>query len=468
MLRFKQYLDLQEAYDISLDSDSDIESFKTDIDKKVLKDLLSIIKKSNYKSIAFAGDEKGNIKVRGGISVQDLDLFRKKHNIIKAKLKDGKGSLGGKNKKSNISGADWEQIITASYNIKSKNVNLKDAIKMGGMQNSWLDKFDSHIEVGTKIVDNAFKRTSNKMDHFGAKSVNLNPEWDKHFIEMTGKSATAPTKTPKTDMYIGDQHISLKKVGGSQFMSGGKAETLATLNFAYKNTSMKVKTQKLDKAFNSLVSDIVKGFESVALEPGQNITTIKNDLKTGKKSKFLDKVSETISNNKELTKSLNSLFQTSEIKEAVVKEAMTGENKFSDKLASANYMLVFDDDGSASYKEINDSIVKKYAKAVDFSVSFKTGSTGGSAQSVLRGRISEDLIIEAFEEAEKEFLTEGIFDKIKGVSNKILSSIKSFVLKWITKIVEKIKDLVYKGLHYFKTLLGITIKVNNPKIRYVI
>ena len=152
MLRLKQFLDLQEAYDISLDSDSDIESFKTDIDKKVLKDLLSIIKKNNYKSIAFAGDEKGNIKVRGGISVQDLDLFRKKHNIIKAKLKDGKGSLGGKGKKSNISGADWEKIITASYNIKSKNVNLKDAIKIGGMQNSWLDKFDSHIEVLIKIL----------------------------------------------------------------------------------------------------------------------------------------------------------------------------------------------------------------------------------------------------------------------------------------------------------------------------
>ena len=463
---FKRYL--AEAFDIPLNSDSDIESFETNIDKKVLKDLLSIIKKSDYKDIAFAGDEKGNIKVRGGISISDLDKFRKKHRISKAKLRDGKGSLGSAGKKSNISGSDWEQIIAAAYNMKSKNVDLDTAIKLGGMQKSWLKKFDAYIDIGTKIVENSFTQTPDKMNHFGDKYADLNSKWDNYFIQMTGKSATSPTRTPKTDMYISSQHISLKKEGGSQFMSGGKPETLATLNFAYQSLPMKIKTEKLDSAFNGLINDITNGFDSVKLEPGQNITKIKQDLKSGKKSVFLDQVSKVISSNQNLTKSIKSLLETSELSEAVVRESMTGKNKFADNLAAATHMMVFNESGNSSYKPIDDSLVKKYAKAVDFSISFKTGSTGGSAQSVLRGRLNENLLIESFNETETEFLTEGLFDKLRDFGRGAVSSFKQFVLKWITKFVEKVKKLIYKGLFYLKDILGIEIRVSNPKIRYSI
>ena len=66
-------------------------------------------------------------------------------------------------------------------------------------------------------------------------------------------------------MYIGNQHISLKKYGGSQLMSGGQAETLATLAFAYEAVSPKVKTKALDDALKKLVTDIEKDFISFKL-----------------------------------------------------------------------------------------------------------------------------------------------------------------------------------------------------------
>ena len=49
------------------------------------------------------------------------------------------------------------------------------------------------------------------MKHFGSGMNNLTPKWEKYFVDTTGKKASASTKTPKTDMYIGNQHISLKK-----------------------------------------------------------------------------------------------------------------------------------------------------------------------------------------------------------------------------------------------------------------
>ena len=51
-------------------------------------------------------------------------------------------------------------------------------------------------------------------------------------------------------MMLSGKNISLKKYGGSQLMSGGKPETLATLGFAYDNISPSIKTEAFDKAWN--------------------------------------------------------------------------------------------------------------------------------------------------------------------------------------------------------------------------
>ena len=97
----------------------------------------------------------------------------------------------------------------------------------------WKEKLNSSLESGYKIVENSFGNDpSGVMKHYGQGSGTLTKEWDNYFIKMTGKSASSPTKTPKTDMILGSANISLKKYGGSQLMSGSAAESIATLTAA--------------------------------------------------------------------------------------------------------------------------------------------------------------------------------------------------------------------------------------------
>jgi hypothetical protein len=131
----------------------------------------------------------------------------------------------------------------------------------------------------------------------------------------------------------------------------------------------------------------------------------------------------------------------------MVYEAMTGQNKFKDKLASASHILVFDDSGNASYKKIDQKIVSKYAKVTKLSITFKTG--GRTASSTLRGVVNE-----AFEETDREMLQEGIFNDIK-----------NFLKRWFMRILNKIKKLFISGLEKIKEL-GLKVSVNNPKVVY--
>ena len=439
MKTFNAYL--EEAYDIAITSNSDIDKFDTKMDKKGLK---AILKKSER----LAGDEKGRIKVpRGSMSEPELDTFRKKFNFTKGNVRFGTGSAGKGGGK--LSGADWEQVIVASYNMKANGVDLKTAIKQGGMQDSWFDKFNEHVPIGDKIVENAFRSTKAKMEHYGSDYGELSKEWEQYFLDLTGKRATAPTKTPKTDMYISRERISLKKAGGSQLMSGYKAETAATLAFAYKNLDKKIKTRAMDKAFNKLYKDIESKFTSYKLPAGETLTTLRRKVKAGKGDDFTNKVFQTDDLHKDMTKALNDLVKTPELKEAIIYEAMTGRNKFKDKLSSASHILVFDDSGNASYKKIDKKIVAKYAKVTNLTISFK--SAGTSTGSSLRGVVKE-----AFEETDREMLQEGIF-----------TDIKNFLKRWFMRILNKIKKLFVSGLEKIKEL-GIKVNVNNPKIVYSI
>ena len=90
------------------------------------------------------------------------------------------------------------------------------------------------------------------------REQNYTSKWDEYFIAATGKPAKGATKTPKTDMILGSANISLKKYGGSQLMSGGKSETLATLGFAYDNAPNSIKSKAFDSAWNKLNKDIEK------------------------------------------------------------------------------------------------------------------------------------------------------------------------------------------------------------------
>ena len=390
-----------------------------------------------------------------------------------------KGANGFSNVGKEPSGAEWEKIICCAYNMISKNLSQEDAIKSAGIT-EWKEMYDGYIETGLEIVKNSFGSPSSLMEHFGAGTINLTKGWDSYFIKLTGKPATAATKTPKTDMYIGKQKISLKKYGGSQLMSGGISETLATLGFAYDNVPDATKSAALDAAFKNMVDSISEQYIKTDLPMGVTIGSIKTEIKKGSKSILSNTIKKALANQKEMTNNIRKLMESAEVKYAIVREAMTGENKFGGGAGTATHMMKFADNGRSEYVKISSGLVKHYAKATTFNISFKTSGEGGTAWTALKGIYSEDMdmsfddelgniITEALEETENEMqLNESIRDTINTAVNwgkdKIEKGVWKFIKKVLLNIWKRMKGWFMKGMEWVLALLGLKITANSPDV----
>jgi hypothetical protein len=374
------------------------------------------------------------------------------------------------------SGADWEKIICCAYNMLSKKVDQENAIRLAKID-EWKPSFNNYLSVGLGIVKSSFGKTpKGVMEHYGASTADLTKEWDSYFISTTGSSASGPTKTPKTDMYIGSQHISLKKEGGSQLMSGGKAETLATLAFAYANTPKKIKTTAFDKSWNSLIKQIEKEFITINLPAGKTIDTFKKEAQMNVKDKLVNVVKTALIQQDAMTKAIREILNTPEVNRQVVFEAMTGKNKFSENLPIATHMMKFSDIGKGEYKLIDEKLVSYYASKTKFNISFKTSGVGGRSWTALKGIVSEEkefnfstldnLIEESYEETTQKLITEGILDRVGGAIKKGVSFLKSFVTRMLSNLWEKIKSIIVDTLEGFQNLFGVRMSVNNPFIMW--
>jgi len=270
------------------------------------------------------------------------------------------------------SGADWENLITDKYN---KIVGGTDKEASANAAKFYPEYGEAALATATSFNKKLKMTTPMKQYGGGGGKANLSESW---------KAWGGTNGTPKTDMYIGRQHISLKKFGGSQLMSGGKAETLATLAYAYDRAPNKVKTQEMDKAWSAMSKQIESQYMKTQLPTGRKIGDVKKDIKTGKLSSlesasFTTLIKNTLQNNNAMTVALNAILEKDEIKKAVIHEAISGRDKFSTRLARASHMMVFSPAGSAEYKAINKSLVNHYASQTTFNISFKTGGTGKGA-----------------------------------------------------------------------------------------
>lgn len=359
-------------------------------------------------------------------------------------------------------GAEFENIICAAYNMKSMRQDKEKAI--ASAETNWKPLYDDWMEVGDKIVKNSFSSPKGTMKHFGSGNAPLNPEWDNFFVQTTGKKAGAATKTPKTDMYIGKEHISLKKYGGSQLMSGGKAETLATLAAAYSNLPTKTKTQALEKSWKSLTDQIEKEFVTFKLPEGGRINDFKAAIKSGVDDEMTNWVKERLQKQTVMTKALQDLLSSPEVNREVVREAMTGNKKFKDPLPKATHILKFDENGKSDYVKIDDKYVDYVASQTSFNISFKTSGTGGNAWTATKG-----IFKEAFEYAyESEMLTEGLFDKVVNGVKSGLSFLKNILKKMLSFIWNKIKLLLASGIDRVQSILGVKLNVRNgnPRVKF--
>lgn len=421
------------------------EDFETDIGKVKVQNSTENI---NTLNSILNGTLKASAKLK---LTDDTELALNK--FIKTSEFGGQGAK-------KLSGADWEKVIVVAHNVKSQGISVDEAVKLGDVD-GWSDKYESVLETGFKIVESV--KSNVPMKHYGASSASLTSQWNQYFIDITGSSAKSATKTPKTDMYLTDgTHISLKKEGGSQLMSGGQPEALATLQFAYENTPESVKDSTFKKSFENLSNNVINDFGKFK---DVSISQIKKDIKAGKSSELIDAVKTQLDKNEEMRKALRKLTDTQEFKMEIVREAMTGNNKFNEDLPKSTHMMVFNEAGVGSFKEINDSIVSKYTSVTKFDISFKAAS--GRAWTAMKGIVSESLddLLETTlsESLDEMLLTEGKFlNKIKKGVSDFTTFIKTLVMNWMNKIFNILKT----NLSQFVGLLGLDIKVSEPFINY--
>jgi len=423
--------------------------------KQYPKDVIDALKKAKINTSTFYGSTpKYTPNTMYNIQVKTDELNIKKIvNYFNADYKSGKvtikfdsctirfiSSKKSGNAGSNITAADWEKVIVVAHNMLEFDSTKEAAIKMG--QVSWAEKLDNLLDLGGyDIAKNLHTIDNSKFVHYGSGSSRLTSEWEQYFIDMTGKPAKSATKTPKTDFYSKNIHYSLKKEGGSQLMSGGKAESLATLAFAFANTPDYVKNDVFQSAFDELTDEISESFKRYT-KIG-TINDIKKDIKAGKKSKLINDIDKQIRKNNEMSTALRKLTSSSEFKSSIVKEAMTGDNKFSDYDSKADYLMVFNEIGDSKVQKIDPAFVSNVANKTRFDISFK--ASDGDAWVAMKGVVRESqsdllndsLLEETFIECLNEYeLNEGILDKVKLMGNKLLSFVKS----WVKKIIDKIKS----------------------------
>jgi len=318
-------------------------------------------------------------------------------------------------------GAAMEAIIVAAWN----NSPAPPATKISPTAGKNIVKF---LKTQGVVGKNAYKLEN--------KGVEVTEEWSKFWYPNKVPPAT---KTPKTDIVIGNYTISLK-TGQAQLMSGGKNESKATFYAAALKTPS-VQTDKLaEQIYNKLnrISD-------VSLTKSG---TVEQSLKSGKDLvlKKADKI------NHEVKEMLKDLFNKNEdFKRNFVYEAMSGDTKFGPTIAKASWILNTDLKGENNklVKTNNKVYIKKITDAASVECRFKSGSQKLSGEKTGKynywsvvGLVTKKLQ-EEFEIYDKMFLTENI---ITGIYEKV----KKFIKSLFEKVLELLKGGIQRIIEFFE------------------
>ena len=269
---------------------------------------------------------------------------------------------------------------------------------------------------------------------FPSSRYDVTKEWASFF---DGKVPSS-TKTPKTDIIIGKNRISLK-TGNAQLMSGQRPEANATFFAAMKSVDNTALLKKIEKEIGQLKTSF-----KLTDKKGKQIHGNKSDLVGTAKGKVFKEIDEFHTQFKnDLRKAFN---QNSSFAEEFTFEAMTGMQKFGNNIGTADSFLITNKAGSKSafhkVKSASDKYVKKIASQVKPDVKFKSSSVKGSANKsgdkvysfwATVGLGVKMVLDEGFEQIEKELMTEDIAD----VWNKLKDKVGNLFNKFISYIMEK-------------------------------
>ena len=315
-------------------------------------------------------------------------------------------------------GAKMEEIIVSSWN----NTQPPKTTKITP-------------QAGKNIVSFLKQQGVTGSKAYKLKSTEVTTEWAEFW-----KPDNVPggTKTPKTDIVIGNQTISVK-MGNAQLMSGGKREAKATFYAAVKNTPS-VQAEKLAKEVYFKLDQLSELSVTKSGTVEQSLQK-RNDMVLEKANKI----------NHEIKNMLQDLFnQNEEFKHNFVYEAMSGEIKFGDSRAKAVWLLSTDVNGQNNkfVKIKNKQLIKKVADVTSVDCRFKSMSqkvkktkTGKYNYYGVVGLITKKLK-EEFDYYDGIFLTENI---ITGIYKKI----KDFVTNLFEKVLEWLEGGIKRIMEFF-------------------
>jgi len=355
-----------------------------------------------------------------------------------------------------VSAAEYENYITMAFNGGPK----KDKVTQIKDPKSYKKALPVLAVIVKSLKSAGFK---GKMTQTGKAQGAVNSTW-------LGKDST-----PKADMVVGKNGISLKKRGGSQLMSSKKAETLSTFNAA-----VEFMDQNSPQHATTLANNISNLMEEFVVPKkigtiGQLTAKAKGkDKISGKAEKKL--VGDYLAKGnvfKSMTEEVKTFFDTNEdFKNYFIYEAATGANKFKgDSLpAAANYIVAFDaSSGDTSIHRISKGYGKMgeyiptLASSTKIRFSWKTHSsksqkTFPSFRVDVKESVSEDdPTFESMINEEFNVLDEGI-----------LSSLVDRVTGFVKKVIAKIMTLAKQGVAAILRFFGFTpdsIQMSNSVIR---
>ena len=390
--------------------------------------------------------------------------------LVKTAAYGGKGSSG------EPSGADWESIITHHYNVLIGKAGA-DEDASAEVEEKW-EEFD---EIGEKIAKN-FKeklKDSSVMIQYGGGggSKNVTSFWKNPAEGVRGGTSG----TPKTDMYTGDYHISLKKAGGSQLASGTAEETMSTFYASLRqlgdtkegNQKISVLMDDIQDNFQKLTTSYSKGqLEKIAKDPAkvksfEDQEVIQNYITTEEFHKEL---------NAKLDASLNNITESSSFKEWFIFEAMSGYSKFIDNTAKASVCMEFNaNSGAVSqyYKVTNDGKkgglyaqpkisgdIVGVAKKARIYAAWK--SSGGNPYSSLRISNSNNPFDHNYDDTTLIGCIRKTIHEDK-ISHKFLTEETEQLdeFRFITRAFDRIRGLGKDAVKWLKNLLGKIMKAIN-------
>ena len=395
--------------------------------------------------------------------------------------------------------AAWEAIISIAHNGNTEGIGSKDLARVHKYIQPQGEYLQTAKDILKNITDDSDPLPEDKFIPMGSESGTPTDLWIEAFREANAGKPKGATLTSKTDVISGNIKMSFKKAGGSQLMSGGRGETMATI-MAVERSHGEEFAEETRSLIKEMKDDVRDQFAAFKLSAGGTITQLQQSIadKTEEGTvltarEVMIDVQETL--NKEMTSKIRTLlketrpalqegsdeiYNSKSFKYYVCEEALTGNLKFGkNSNSAATHLFSFNPNAEfCSFKTINEKLIEEITPKTSFNISWKTSGTGGRTWIALKGIMSESkqsFTIHSFLEmvahttiaeelglVEDELLSEGLLGTLSGallrkigdasylVYNKVMAKLE----KSLNIIFEKLMELASRGLSPVASFLG--------------